>query len=107
MRSHRFLSFALVLTAMLAACNRADAPAQPAQSQTPPAPASPADRKSLLETVGDAAVVQLYTDGFSSLPLGEKTLIWHLYQAAIAGRDIFSIRNTATRSRCVPCSKRS
>jgi dipeptidyl-peptidase-3 len=23
------------------------------------------------------------------LPLGEKTLIWHLYQAALAGRDIF------------------
>jgi dipeptidyl-peptidase-3 len=39
--------------------------------------------------VDDAAVVQLYADGFSALPLGEKTLIWHLYQAAIAGRDIF------------------
>ena len=34
-------------------------------------------------------MVQLYADGFSSLPLKEKTLIWHLYQAAIAGRDIF------------------
>ena len=33
--------------------------------------------------------MQLYADGFEKLPLGEKTLIWHLYQAALAGRDIF------------------
>jgi dipeptidyl-peptidase-3 len=46
-------------------------------------------RKYLLERVDDAAVVQVYADGFSELPLKEKTLIWHLYQAAIAGRDIF------------------
>ena len=26
---------------------------------------------------------------FEALPLKEKTLIWHLYQAALAGRDIF------------------
>src|SRR6266849_1449472 len=57
-----------------------------------PAPAStsaPADRKYLLERVGEAAVVQLYADGFHDLPIREKTLIWHLGQAAIAGRDIF------------------
>jgi dipeptidyl-peptidase III len=54
------------------------------------APATPAaDRKYFLETVDDASVIQLYADGFSSLPLKEKTLIWHLYQAALAGRDIF------------------
>jgi dipeptidyl-peptidase-3 len=46
-------------------------------------------RKYLLERVDDAAVVQLYADSFSSLPLKEKLLIWHLYQAAIAGRDIY------------------
>jgi dipeptidyl-peptidase III len=46
-------------------------------------------RKYLLERIDDAAVVQLYADGFESLPLREKTLIWHLYQAALAGRDIF------------------
>lgn len=50
----------------------------------------PADtRQYLIEQVGDAAVVQLYADGFSQLPLREKTLIWHLYLAAIAGRDIY------------------
>jgi len=51
--------------------------------------AAPAERKYLLERVDDAAVVQLYADGFAELPLKEKTLVWHLYQAAIAGRDIF------------------
>jgi dipeptidyl-peptidase-3 len=47
------------------------------------------ERKYLLERVDDAAVVQLYADGFASLPLDQKTLIWHLYQATLAGRDIF------------------
>src|SRR5262245_64155838 len=57
---------------------------------TAPASSAPAaDRKYLLERVDDAAVVQLYADGFSRLPLKEKTLIYHLTQAALAGRDIF------------------
>ena len=47
------------------------------------------DRKFLLEQVDDAAVVQYYADGFESLPLDQKILIWHLYQAALAGRDIY------------------
>jgi dipeptidyl-peptidase-3 len=52
-------------------------------------PANRADKPYLLERIDDAAVVQLYADGFDALPLREKTLIWHLYQAALAGRDIF------------------
>ena len=47
------------------------------------------DRPYLLERVGDAAVVQLYADGFHDLPLRDKVLVWHLTRAAIAGRDIF------------------
>jgi dipeptidyl-peptidase-3 len=47
------------------------------------------DRKYLLERVDDAAVVQLYADGFTALPLDQKQLIYHLYRAAIAGRDIY------------------
>jgi dipeptidyl-peptidase III len=47
------------------------------------------ERPYLLERVGEAAVVQVYADGFRDLPLREKTLVWHLTQAAIAGRDIF------------------
>src|SRR5436190_13658487 len=53
------------------------------------AAAPPAERQYLLERVDDAAVVQLYADGFAALPLDQKALIWHLYQAAIAGRDIY------------------
>ena len=47
------------------------------------------DRKYLLERVDDAAVVQLYADGFTALPLDQKQLIYHLYLAAVAGRDIY------------------
>ena len=46
-------------------------------------------RKYLLERVDEAAVAQIYADGFDELPLDQKALIWHLYQAAVAGRDIF------------------
>src|SRR6476661_3324590 len=42
-----------------------------------------------LERVEEAAVVQVYADGFASLPSDQKQLIWHLYRAALAGRDIF------------------
>jgi dipeptidyl-peptidase-3 len=54
----------------------------PATAEAPPRPY-------LLERVDDAAIVQLYADGFAALPLDQKTLIWHLCQAALAGRDIY------------------
>jgi dipeptidyl-peptidase-3 len=51
---------------------------------------APADtRPYLLEQIDDAAVVQLYADGFADLELRDRTLAWHLYLAAIAGRDIY------------------
>jgi len=73
---------------------------------TPPVlsavPAAEDTRPYLLEQIDDAAVVQLYADGFASLPLREKTLAWHLYLAAIAGRDIYYdqryVHNLAMRS---------
>jgi dipeptidyl-peptidase-3 len=46
-------------------------------------------RKYLLEQIDDVAVVQLYVDGFEQLAVRDKILIYHLSQAAIAGRDIF------------------
>jgi dipeptidyl-peptidase-3 len=69
----------------------------PVTDTVKPAPAAvalsphalPADRKYLLERVDDAAVAQLYADGFGLLPLDQKLLIWHLYGAALAGRDIY------------------
>jgi dipeptidyl-peptidase III len=46
-------------------------------------------RQHFIEQVGEVAVVQLYADGFASLTLSDKTLVWHLYLAALAGRDIY------------------
>jgi dipeptidyl-peptidase-3 len=66
---------------------------QSASSGTPATAAAPASaavaRKYLLERIDDAAVVQVYAEGFDALPVKDKTLVWHLYQAALAGRDIF------------------
>jgi dipeptidyl-peptidase-3 len=64
-------------------------PVPPATVGAPASDGAPSDRKYLLERVDDVAVVQLYAEGFRALPLKEKALIWHLYQAALAGRDIF------------------
>jgi dipeptidyl-peptidase-3 len=47
------------------------------------------NRQYLLEQIDDAAVVQYYADGFHALPLDQKILTWHLYLAALAGRDIY------------------
>jgi dipeptidyl-peptidase-3 len=64
--------------------------AKPAAAATTLSPhVAPPDRKYLLERVDDAAVAQLYADGFTSLPLDQKLLLWHLYCAALAGRDIY------------------
>jgi dipeptidyl-peptidase-3 len=49
----------------------------------------PGRRPVLLEQVDDVAIVQLYADGFERLSLQEKQLAWHLYQAALAGRDVY------------------
>jgi dipeptidyl-peptidase-3 len=54
-----------------------------------PASSNVDTRPYLLERVDEAAVVQLYADGFTALPLREKILIYHLYRAALAGRDIY------------------
>lgn len=82
----RVTSSILVLSALAACSSPAPAPA-PAQTAAPAAAA--AERTYLLERVDDAAVVQLYADGFNDLPLNDKRLVYHLVQAAIAGRDIY------------------
>jgi dipeptidyl-peptidase-3 len=65
-----------------------------ASESAAPKPSAPVEapaptRPYLLERVDDAAIVQLYADGFAALPLDQKVLIWHLYEAALAGRDIY------------------
>jgi len=62
----------------------------PSNERPTSAPAPPAPRPYLLERGDEAAIVQLYADGFSALPLDQKILIWHLYEAALAGRDIYA-----------------
>jgi dipeptidyl-peptidase-3 len=83
----RTAAASLLLVLILAAIGCS--PAAEAPPPGTPVPAATADKKYLLERVDDAAVVQLYADGFAALPLNEKRLIYHLTQAAIAGRDIF------------------
>src|SRR6185503_8986086 len=78
--------FAVMTIVGTASCGSRDTANTPAPAAAPPAGA---ERPYLLERIDEAAVVQLYADGFQALPLKEKTLIWHLYQAALAGRDIF------------------
>jgi dipeptidyl-peptidase-3 len=46
-------------------------------------------RRHLLERIDDAAVAQVYADGFMDLSPRERVLIWHLTQAALWGRDIY------------------
>ena len=72
--------------ALVAACGAPPADG-PAASGAAEAPAS--ERQYLLERIDDAAIGQIYADGFEALDLRDKTLIWHLYNAALAGRDIF------------------
>ena len=84
------VSVVTLCTGICAACSSSPAEETSPATSAREAPASTGgERKYLLEQVDDAAVVQLYADGFASLPLREKTLIWHLYQATLAGRDIF------------------
>ncbi len=52
-------------------------------------PSSIMNRPYFLEQIEDAAVVQVYADGFDALPLRSEAAVWHLYQAALAGRDIY------------------
>ncbi len=47
------------------------------------------EQRYLLERVGPAAVVQLYADAFHTLSPRDRRLAWHLYEAALAGRDIY------------------
>ena len=92
MRYPRLVALALSV-ALTSACSAPEPSSDAAQpvATTGAAQATngASERKYLLERVDDAAVVQLYADGFASLPLQEKTLLWHLSQAAIAGRDIY------------------
>jgi dipeptidyl-peptidase-3 len=84
-------NFVLIITAAVLAAGCSSQRNDDEGNGAPAAAAAAAgtERRYLLEQVDDAAVVQLYADGFASLPLREKTLVYHLAQAALAGRDIY------------------
>jgi len=83
----------MTVAAMSIACSgpvpAPDTEQSPASSSDGAFGPAAAGRKYLVERVDEAAIVQLYADGFAALPVKERILTWHLYQAAIAGRDIF------------------
>ena len=62
---------------------------------TGPATQASTDRVWMLDRVDDVAIVQVYADGFGRLTPKEKELVWHLYQAALAGREIFLMQKCA------------
>ena len=82
---HR-LYFSILLLVAAAACSGGREEGAPAKAAPP---STESTRKYLLEQIDDASVIQLYADQFAALPLREKTLVWHLTQAALAGRDIY------------------
>lgn len=79
----------VVATSVIVGCGAERDRGSPGEAVSGDPAALSSERQYLLERVDDAAVVQLYADGFERLPLREKVLIWHLYQAALAGRDIY------------------
>ena len=79
----------VLLAAGLGAGCGGDAPDEMTDTPTTTPLAAASERQYLLERVGDAAIVQLYADGFETLPVEDKILIWHLYEAALSGRDIY------------------
>ena len=76
-----------ILALLLSSCQ--PTPTNSSQSEPQGDVDTQEERPYLLERIGEAAVVQLYADGFDALTLKEKTLIWHLSQSALAGRDIY------------------
>ncbi len=76
-----------ILALLLSSCQ--PTPTNSSQSEPQGDVNTQEERPYLLERIGEAAVVQLYADGFDALTLKEKTLIWHLSQSALAGRDIY------------------
>lgn len=45
------------------------------------------------EQFADIRILRYRVDGFDQLPLQQKLMVWHLYQAALAGRDIIYDQN--------------
>ncbi len=83
--NHVFLALILSLALGLSACSGASTIDEPPIDEL----VDPyAGREVILGEEGRVTLLQLYADGFDALPLRERTLAYHLYQASVAGRDI-------------------
>jgi dipeptidyl-peptidase III len=85
MRYRSLLSILFLATTLACSSGRDEGALPPAAAPS----TAESTRKYLLEQIDDASVIQLYADQFAALSLREKTLVWHLSRAALAGRDIF------------------
>src|SRR4030095_15184144 len=85
MRYRSLLSILFLVTTLACSFGREEGAPPPAAAPS----TAESTRKYLLEQIDDASVIQLYADQLAALPLREKTLVWHLTQAALAGRDIY------------------
>ncbi len=84
--SYRHISLVTILAAAVTVgCG---GPVEPDESESASV-SNEVERRYLLEQIDDVAVVQIYADGFESLDIKNKLLVWHLYNAALAGRDIY------------------
>lgn len=54
---------------------------------------APYDFKWQTEQFADIRILRYYVDGFEKLEYNQKCMIWHLYQAALSGRDIVYDQN--------------
>jgi dipeptidyl-peptidase-3 len=82
MKSIPFLALSLLLLAMACGEKKSDA-----ADKTATAPTSPSD-KVLLDTFADLQVLQYELPGWDKLDLRQKTFIYYLSEATLAGRDI-------------------
>ncbi|GAB3269921.1 dipeptidyl-peptidase 3 family protein [Parahaliea aestuarii] len=99
---NKFL-LAPLAAALLVACNDSNSPA-PTASAPPPAaavqaepavaPEAPAEEfRYIIDRFADIQVLAYQVPGFESLDLKQKELLYYLYQAAYAGRDIMWDQN--------------
>ena len=83
--NHVLAAFALSLVLGLAACSGAQMSQEPSSDEIDD-PYS--GRQVILGEEGRVTLLQLYADDFEALPLSDRILAYHLYQASVAGRDI-------------------
>lgn len=81
----RFTLYLFLFLLLAASCGKK--PDAPVSTTTPSAPA-PASERVLLDTFADLQILRYDLPGFDQLDLRQKTFIYYLSEATLAGRDI-------------------